>query len=113
MIRRSSAASGSQRLHQAVSTVWVERCRSQIAEALAVLAEDRAGRHSTYWFGEGIGHADIAVAVVLRFTNEAHAGLVDMAAVPAVSARAARWKLCRCYGPSTSRSCRRPDDPPS
>jgi len=37
-----------------------------------------------------IGHADIAVAAVLRFISEAHPGLVPMADYPALSAHAAR-----------------------
>lgn len=74
-----------QRLHTAVSDVWIARCKAQIETALGVLEQDRAGRRSAYWFGDRIGHADIAVAAVLRFLNEAHAGLVDMSAYPALA----------------------------
>ena len=42
-----------------------------------------------YWFGENIGHADIAVACVLRFTGEAHPALFD-ARYPALKAHSAR-----------------------
>jgi glutathione S-transferase len=78
------------RLHREVSDVWVERCRAQIAATMAVLEADRATRTSDYWFGAQIGHADIAVAVVLRFVSEAHPGLVPMAPFPALAAHATR-----------------------
>ena len=67
-----------QRLHQEVSPVWVERCRGQIMGVLAELENDREARATDYWFGDRIGHADIAVAVALRFLNEAHPGLARM-----------------------------------
>ena len=79
-----------QRLHTEISQSWVARCRSQIVGVLGVLEEDRARRPGTFWFGERIGHADIAVAAVLRFVAEAHPGLVDMQAFPALAAHAAR-----------------------
>ncbi len=78
-----------QRLHGQVSDVWVERCHLQIAAVLAALEADRAGKASAYWFGDRIGHADVAVAVALRFLNEAHPGLVDMVQFPALDAHAA------------------------
>ena len=78
------------RLHQQVSDVWVERCRLQIASVLAVLEADRAARSGAYWFGDRIGHADIAVAAVLRFLAEAHPGLLAPAEHPALAAHAAR-----------------------
>ena len=78
------------RMHREVSDVWVNRCRAQIEAVLAVLEKDRSGRSSTYWFGERIGHADIAVAATLRFLGEAHAGLISLADFPALSVHAAR-----------------------
>ncbi|MCR4520376.1 MULTISPECIES: glutathione S-transferase family protein [Bosea] len=77
------------RLHEQVSAVWSERCSSQILSALAALERDRAARTTPYWFGETPGHADIAAAVALRFIAEAHPGLVDVAAMPALAAHAA------------------------
>jgi len=58
-------------LHKETSQVWINRCRTQIADVLNALESDRATRHATYWFGETIGHADIAVACAVRFTREA------------------------------------------
>ena len=77
-------------LHKETSDVWTNRCRIQISGALAALEPDRAGRKTDYWFGDSIGHADIAVAAALRFIPEAHPGVVDMAGFPALSAHAAR-----------------------
>jgi glutathione S-transferase len=78
------------RLHTEISEVWASRCRSQVLGTLAVLEADRAGRPGDYWFGDDIGHADIAVAAVLRFIAEAHAGLAPMADFPVLAAHAAR-----------------------
>ncbi len=51
-------------LHLEKSQVWMQRCQAQIAGVLDALEADRAGRGSVFWFGEKIGHADIAVACV-------------------------------------------------
>jgi glutathione S-transferase len=63
---------------------------------LEVLERERAGVASPYWFGDKIGHADIAVACVLRFTNEAHPQLFDAARYPVLAAHAAR---CEALAP--------------
>jgi glutathione S-transferase len=77
-------------LRKDASRIWVERCEAQIGGVLDVLEKERAAIVSPYWFGERIGHADIAVACVLRFTGEAHPGLFDEARYPALTAHAAR-----------------------
>ena len=77
-------------LHKEASDVWTDRCRAQISGALEVLEADRAGRKSDYWFGDRIGHADIAVAAALRFIGDAHPGVVAMADYPALAAHSAR-----------------------
>jgi glutathione S-transferase len=77
-------------LHKQASDVWIERCRGQIAGVLAVLEADRAARVGDYWFGDRIGHADIAVAAAVRFVTDAHPELVSMADFPALKAAAAR-----------------------
>jgi glutathione S-transferase len=75
------------------SPVWVERCEAQIEDTLAVLEAERAAKGSSYWLGEDLSHADIAVAVALRFLGEAHPILFRAGADagwPALSAHAAR-----------------------
>ncbi|HXN68005.1 MAG TPA: glutathione S-transferase family protein [Bradyrhizobium sp.] len=79
------------------SKIWVERCEAQIGGVLEVLEKERAGIASPYWFGERIGHADIAVACVLRFTGEAHAALLNAARYPALSAHAARCEALPAF----------------
>jgi glutathione S-transferase len=70
--------------------LWVERCEAQIGGVLEVLEQERAAISTPYWFGDRIGHADIAVACVLRFTGEAHPALLGGARYPALTAHAAR-----------------------
>ncbi|HPT57027.1 MAG TPA: glutathione S-transferase family protein [Casimicrobium sp.] len=86
-----------QRLHTHVSEVWVNRCKTQINATLAVLEADRQARATEYWFGSSIGHADIVVATMLRFVNEAHAGLVSMRDYPALSAHAAKLEALAAF----------------
>ena len=76
-------------LRKDASKIWVERCQAQIGGVLDVLEKERAAIASPYWFGARIGHADIAVACVLRFTGEAHPQLLDAARHPALAAHAA------------------------
>ena len=79
------------------SKIWVERCETQIGGVLEVLAKERAAIVSPYWFGERIGHADIAVACVLRFTGAAHPQLFDATRYPALSAHAARCEALPAF----------------
>jgi glutathione S-transferase len=72
------------------SKIWVERCEAQIGGVLDVLEKERAAIATPYWFGERIGHADIAVACALRFTGEAHPALFGCGRYPALAAHAAR-----------------------
>ena len=78
------------RMHEEVSEIWVNRCRSQISDALRALEADRAGRRGDYWFGDRMGHADIAIAVTLRFLTDAHPEFISMTDFPALEAYAAR-----------------------
>lgn len=73
-------------LHKEVSPLWAERCRAQIAGALSMLEDDREGRNGSFWFGETIGHADIAVACAIRHTTEALPDVIAMQDYPALRA---------------------------
>lgn len=79
-----------QRLHKEVSTLWVERCRAQIAGTLSLLEEDRAERQSRYWFGDRIGHADIAVGCSIRHLTDSFPNLVAMQDYPSLFAHCER-----------------------
>lgn len=76
--------------------LWVERCEAQVNGALDVLERERATVATPYFFGERIGHSDIALACVLRFTTEAHPHLYDEGRYPALAAHAAR---CEALAP--------------
>jgi glutathione S-transferase len=71
-------------LHKETSDLWVNRCRLQISGTLGTFEKDRAARKTPYWFGDRIGHADIAAA--LRFINDAHASVISVADFPALAA---------------------------
>ncbi len=79
------------------SKIWVERCEAQIGGVLELLEKERAAVRTPYWFGEHIGHADIAAACVLRFTVEAHPQLFDAARYPALAAHAARCEALPAF----------------
>ena len=59
------------------STLWIERCTSQISGVLDVLEQERSAAKNQFLFGERIGHPDIAVACAVRFVREAHGQLFD------------------------------------
>jgi glutathione S-transferase len=84
-------------LHKEASEVWVKRCRTQISGVLAALEADRAARASDFWFGSRICHADIAVAVALRFIGDAHAGVIALADYPALGRHAAQHEAMPAF----------------
>jgi glutathione S-transferase len=84
-------------LHEAVSPTWVTRCETQIGHVLEVLEDDRAGRAGPFWFGDRLGHADIAVACALRFLSEAHTDLARPDRRPALAAHAARCEALEAF----------------
>lgn len=75
-------------LRKEMLPMWAERCRAQISGVLDALEQSRSS--DVYWFGERIGHADIAVACALRFVREAHPGAFEDARYPKLTAHAAR-----------------------
>ena len=96
------------RLHGQASDVWVSRCRAQIAGVLAALEADRAGRSGNYWFGDRIGHADIAVTAALSFLSEVHPTLIGMANFPALGAHVAHLEALPAF-----QAIRQPFIPPT
>jgi glutathione S-transferase len=85
------------KLHTEASEILVKRRSHQIANVLKALEADRAGRKTDYWFGAQIGHADIAVAAVLRFISEVHAGLISLAEFPSLKAHAAHLEALPAF----------------
>ncbi|WDZ76832.1 glutathione S-transferase family protein [Ensifer adhaerens] len=85
------------RLHGEVSALWVDRCRRQIEETLGVLEASRTESRSEYWFSERIGHADIAVAAVLRFLKDVHSDLVAISHYPHLRAHAEKLEALPAF----------------
>jgi glutathione S-transferase len=81
------------RMHKEVSKVWSDRCRSQIEATLSVLEDECATVTSAWWFGDRIGHADIAAACVLRFLSEVHPDSYATARYPALTGLCAQAEL--------------------
>jgi glutathione S-transferase len=84
-------------LHQTTSEQWIARCRTQISDVLTALEIDRIGRSDRFWFGDAIGHADVAVACALRFTREAHPGLFDPQRWPTLASHAATCEALKPF----------------
>jgi len=84
-------------LHEQSSPVWVERCGMQIQAVLEALEADRRSRPGASWWGERIGHADIAVACALRFLREAHPERFDAARWPQLARHCARCEALEAF----------------
>ena len=84
-------------LRQEGLKLWIERCEAQIAGVLEVLEKERAAVKTPWLNGERIGHSDIAVACVLRFTREAHPHLFDAARHQALAAHAEKCEALPAF----------------
>ena len=84
-------------LHEAVSPTWTVRCEIQIGDVLEALETDRSRRESHYWFGDRLGHADIAVACAFRFLTEALPGFASRKRRPALAAHSARCEALDAF----------------
>lgn len=93
--------------HPDPSEAWIRRCEGQIRDVLGALEEGRAGRATPFWFGQDIGHADIAVACALRLVREAHPALFDPERTPNLVAHADR-----CEGLEAFKAVVQPLSPP-
>lgn len=72
------------RLHDQISPVWAGRCTAQILSTAAALDAACAAGIQRFRSGMTPGHADIAVAVGLRFVTDAHPDLLDARDHPAL-----------------------------
>ena len=94
-------------MHGETSQIWIDRCQTQIRDVLDVLETGAAARQSPWWFGERIGHADIAATCAIRFTREAHPGLFDPARWPVLDRHSAE-----CEAQNSFRRIVQPLSPP-
>jgi len=79
-----------QRMHNAASDIYVHRLRAQIDGALGVLEAERGKCSGSWFFGDALTHADIAVGCIWSFVMAAHPGLVAAEDYPCLSALSAR-----------------------
>lgn len=73
-------------LRSAPSTLWISRCMAQIGDVLDWFEADRANRHATWWLGQELTHADIAIACAICHMREAHPDVFDAKRWPRISA---------------------------
>lgn len=84
-------------LHETTSEAWIERCESQVGGVLDALEADRSRRKTGFWFGQGLNHADIAVACAMRFLREAHPAIHGLERWPGLAAHAARCEALEAF----------------
>ena len=75
---------------EAPAEIWVERCRAQVVETLALLDRERSERPVEGWFGSILSHADVMLATMLRFVSEATPTVVTLGDFPALAAHSAQ-----------------------
>ena len=90
-------------LHDRVTPMWIDRCRSQMSGVLDALEADRARGSHAWWFGDTLTHADIMIACAWRFVTEAHPRVFDLAGWPALAAHSAA-----CEGTAVFQEIRQP-----
>ncbi|SAK54985.1 glutathione S-transferase-like protein [Caballeronia calidae] len=84
-------------LHKEKSQAWLDRCAGQVERVLNALEADRAARATPYWFGDAIGHADIAVACALRFAREAHPEIFSSTRWPTLIGHSDRCEMLAVF----------------
>lgn len=82
------------KLHDKTSDLFVSRCQRQVREGVAVLEESHQPRVAA----DGLpGHAEIAIACVWRFLNEAHPNLIRKTDYPRLSALSERLEALPAF----------------
>lgn len=84
-------------LHKERSEFWIARCRTQIGAVLDALEAERGAQGSLWWYGEQIGHADVAVGCALRFVCDAHGALFSLDRWPQLAAHSARCEAMPAF----------------
>lgn len=86
-------------VHARATTDWNARCQRQIGGALDVLEARRAQVETAWWFGDALGHADIAVTCALTLAVDALAAVPPALgeAQPGFVLDAERWPLLAAH----------------
>lgn len=74
-----------QNFHETSQPSFLARLHSQIRDTIDMLEAERARLASTWWLGEQLTHADIAVAASLRHLAEIQAGRYRLTDWPALA----------------------------
>jgi len=85
-------------VHARSTPLWTERCRAQMGGVLDLLETERAARRTPWWFGDALGHADVAVACALRFVHEVHPDVWEADTRKALAAHAERCEALEPFG---------------
>ncbi len=84
-------------LHERRSQTWIDRCRAQVTDTLALLEAYRAGVEAPFWQGAKVGHADIATTCAIRFVREVHPDLFEASRCPELAALADRCEALEAF----------------
>jgi glutathione S-transferase len=84
-------------LHETTSEAWIVRCETQVGGVLDALEEALGRRSTPFWFGEHIGHADVAVACAMRFLSEAHPAIWTLGRWPRLAALSSRCEALPAF----------------
>jgi glutathione S-transferase len=77
-------------LREAAFPLWVDRCRAQIRETLALLDSIRALTSTAFLFDDRLSHADVILGTVFRFLAEALPNEFDFSSWPALDQHSER-----------------------
>lgn len=69
---------------------WIERCEAQVTDTALRLEQVRAGASGEWLLGAGLSHADVALAVAWRLTEQGAPRVCAALDVPAIRAHSAR-----------------------
>ncbi|MGZ3297989.1 MAG: glutathione S-transferase family protein [Asticcacaulis sp.] len=73
-------------LHDHTSDIWLNRCRTQVADVLKALETIRGDAKTPWLLGPEMGHADIALGCAIRHAGDAHGEAIDWSGCPALLA---------------------------
>lgn len=76
---------------------WIQRCEAQVTETALRLEHVRASATTEWLLGAGLSHADIALAVAWRLTEQGAPQVCEELEVPAIRAHSARCEAMEVF----------------